>query len=394
VGATLAVMASSSSAAAPLETDSGAAGEPDEASADEAQTSASEKLGDKESATALLGVEVTEDPEIEVARSVPVLQVSTTLPIIIGVVAILLGLSTCFLAKRSGGKRRALWSIDYAGCCSTGCCSGYGLKGWSQGTFLAAIFLLGSAIPIYVQMTAVADRLLCIVEQVKALTEIGGDAAALVEGLGDATALLGTLEQSLPLLGIAAILPAALAAVFMILSAGFAFRTSSTMCCAKLFALITQLFCLLSAVLYIIFGALGVAVTLEVIQPILKLITGICETKIPIMADLAEGAKGALAMAEDVGSSAADLADIQAVVDVLVPTVETFGAACDCLTELMFDLSYLVVPGAVAAIASFYGLYSVHGLCCAAKCCYSPTGAGNPGEGTTLSKTDQAVQDV
>jgi len=167
------------------------------------------------------------------------------------------------------------------------------------------------------------------------------------------------------------------------------------MCCAKFFAFLNHILLILSAVLYIIFGAIGIAITLEFARPYLKLITGICETKIPILAELAQGAQQALDMAESVDTPADDLKDIQTAVDVLKPTYEIFDTACDCLSDLMFDLAGLVVPGAVAAVASFYGLYSIHGLCCAANCCYAPTGAGKPdGSGATISKTDQAVQDV
>jgi hypothetical protein len=365
---------------------------PDKDAADSAEASMAKEMGDKEAASALLGVEVTSDPVFGVTQATPTLNPPIWLPIVIGVVAIVLGALTCFLAKRSGKKRRGLWGADYASCCSTGCCSGYGLKGWSQGTILAAIFLLGSAIPIYLQMNAVAVTLGCIITSVLELQDLGGDAASLLGSLAGVTGILSTITAYLNLLGVAAIVPAALAAVGMIVSAGCAYRTSSSMCCAKFFALLDHLLLILSAVLYIIFAALGVAITLPFVAEYLKIITAICETKIPILAELAQGASSALTMAEAAGTSADELADIKEAAGTLIDTYTLFDGACTCLVQLMFDLSGLVVPGAVAAIASFYGLYSIHGLCCAANCCYAPVGAGKPdGSGATIEK---AVQDV
>jgi len=367
----------------------GTAFAPDEGSATAAETNLMDEMGDKDSASSLLGEEVTSDPTIAVTPSTPALVISPTNAIIVGIAAVFSGIITCFLAKRSSKTRRAAWGTDYSSCCSTGCCSGYGLKGWAQGNVLAAIIVIASTIPMYVQMNVVAEGLTCIIDNVLALGELGGDAAAVVEALP--VSILELIKPQVGLLGLASILPAALAAVFMILTSGCGYRTSSSMCCTKLFALITHVLLILSAVLYIVFAALGVVVTLEFAQPILKTITGICDTKIPILGDLAQGAADGLELAKSQGAVPQELQDA---VDIIVPTYEIFEATCGCLVDLLFELAALVAPGATAAVASFYGLYSVHGLCCAANCCYSPVGAGKSGDGATISKGDEAVQDV
>ena len=86
---------------------------------------------DKDTASSALGVTVSEKPTLTEGSPYPTASSDFTVPIVVAVIAILLGVLACIFGKKVANKQRMDRDADYAGCCSTGCCSPYALKGWS-----------------------------------------------------------------------------------------------------------------------------------------------------------------------------------------------------------------------------------------------------------------------
>jgi hypothetical protein len=341
---------------------------PTQADADRASTASEANLGTPEAASEALGVEV-EEITFSARASTP--QSSTSGAIVVVIVAVVLGLVTCFgFAKRAAKTRRAAWNAEYEGCCSTGCCSAYALKGWALGTAVAGVFLLACAIPTYLEVAKVATGLQCIIDQVIALTKVemmAEVAAPLEQGIG----LVLPYRDQISLLPIAALVPAILAAVWMVITAICAAKTSATMCAAKCFCVMDFLLLLLSVVFYIIFAAIGWFITSPFAVDIIKQVTSTCDALVPTM-------KGMAATVNTLAETQPDNQDLSDMAADLEPAVAALEGACTCVVDIIFTLGALFSAGLLATFASFYCIFVIYGLCCSAKCCKKPEVTGSP----------------
>jgi len=341
---------------------------PKQADADRAATAQQANLGTPEAASEALDVEV-EEITFSARSSTP--QSSTSGAIVVIIVAVLLGFVTCFgFAKRAAKIRREAWNAEYEGCCSTGCCSAYALKGWALGTAVAGVFLFACALPTFLEVQKVATGLTCILDQVLVLIEIesmADIAAPLEQGIN----LVLPFRSQIGLLPIAALVPAILAAVWMVITAGCAAKTSATMCAAKCFCVMDFLLLILSAVFYIIFAAIGWFITSPFATEILKMVTSQCDALVPVM-------KGMLATVQAL-SDTSDDPELTDMATDLEPAVAALEAACTCVIDIIFALGALFGAGLLATFASFYCIFVIYGLCCSAKCCKKPevTGSAN-----------------
>jgi len=339
---------------------------PTAAQAAGAQEEAAKNLGTKEDASTALGVEVTDVPEMSVRASTPQ-RSSTTEPVIVAIVAVVLGIVTCGgLAKRAAKIRRGAWNKEYEGCCSTGICSAYALKGWAMGAVVAAIFLLACCIPTYVVMVRVASGIQCILAGISALAAVDAF-AAVAEPLASPLAIVGPFAVYIPLLPIAVLIPVLLAAAWMIVTAICFARTTASMCCAKCFCLIDFVLLILSLVVNILFAALGFLITDPLLADVIKLVVSQCDALVPKLKGMVE-LLGAMTGARRLSEDPAQL------VEDLKPAVLALESACTCVIDIIFSLGQLFGAGLIGTFASFYCIFVIYGLCCSAKCCKGTNG--------------------
>lgn len=374
---------------------------PDASKADAATSAMSSTMGTAADASAALSqaagvtIEVT-TIEVTSGTTFPELPLDAgalTIPIVFVAVAVVLCIFTCVFSRFLAKKKRAEWEQDYTGCCATGCCSAFALKGWATSTLLAVVFLFAAGFPVYNQMNAVAEDIKTILDAVVDISEVGGDAAEALGSVDSELTVIDPIRDYIDLLGVAAIVPTALAAVCLLFSAGCALRTSRTMCCAKFFAFLGHIFCIASIVFSAIWTALGVAVTLDFVQDILMIVLGICKTKLPIVQQATADGQAILSAATAAGQELD--ADIVAGLNVLIENTPILASACTALDDLVHAFGGLLVPGFTCVVASVYALWVIDGLCCAAKCCASPIVTGKRVDGESPGfKTADAVQDV
>ena len=353
---------------------------PTAADASAGKTKLAANFGSKGQANTVLagtGATVTSDPTVEEGAPFPKPQQNSGIEVVCIVVAILLAVFGCFLSKKVGDWRRSKKGTTYDGrCCSTGCCSSFALRGWSAQVTIGAIWLLIGALMILSSVGKVVDKVKCVIDQLLEIQNLPGE-------LGDKgremdVSMLKDIKGYIDLLPLMVSLPALLAMATLLLAAACGARDISTMKCAKCFGFYSMVLLIVSFVFYIIVVVLAVAITDASIQEQIIKVTSICETTLPNVKQTLQDSTASIAKAKDVPNvDTTELTKLQDKLAEVKPAVKLFETACLCLNETFFAIAELFVPGVVCVTAVYYALYSVCGLCCAAKCCGTPTiGAG------------------
>ena len=264
-------------------------------------------LADATVASTEFGITITSST-IAPAEAAPGSVTPALTGVIIGIVLlVLLAILSCVFANMAAKRKR---TGAPEGCCKNGCCGApEGLNGWMIGVFLALIFLLVGTFLRYTNMGKVSTAISCILTkilEIANLTLISSMTASLDSVLG----LVRTLQPYLNLLPIAVLLPGLLAALSMLLMLIFALKPCcKNYCCAKTWFVFDVIFLILGLILYIIFAALGYAVSLPLVQDQLSRITSVCYTlPIELNQALADG-QSALDLAITGGVAASQLSN-------------------------------------------------------------------------------------
>ena len=346
---------------------------PTEAEAKTGKSNLATALPDKTTASAALGVTVESKPTIKEGQPYPVADDDITLPASVAGIAVVLGVLACCLGKFFAKKRRASSETKYDGCCSTGCCSPYALQGWSAGVVIAVLFMLGGMFVFWQAMGDVKTDVVCIIDKILELKDLGGDAAEAISAIDGVLDTVKQIKPYIEMIDLISLAPAAVVVLTLIITAGCGQRDIQTMKWMKCFALTSLPLLIVCIVFYAIFSAVGYAITFEAVQEQFIKVTSLCETSLPTIKQTLTDAESALKSAKTLtGVDASDMSDLEDKVSYARPAANIFEAVCDCINNLFFSINKLFIPGLCCVSASVYALWTVFAMCCAGKCCCRP----------------------
>ena len=291
-----------------------------------------------------------------------------------GVFVVLLGMACIFATCWASTSRKKV-QARYTGCCASGCCSSYALPAWVWLNVLAAACLLGAAAFIYVNMDKTTTSLVCVVDRLFALLQLGKNAQGVTATLDQTLDIIKPIKPYMKYLGVAAIVPACLAAVLLLLASALAlcWKPGKGMCCAKFFLLWAQAVILVCVVFYGIFAALGPVTQLQTTQTTVMSVMGICETTVPAFRQTMIASRQAInAALATPGVASTDLVDLRATFNDAMPAVDHLTHICSCVTVIIHEWTVLFFPGVCAVLAALFALYVSCHTCCAANCCARP----------------------
>ena len=364
---------------------------PDDTSANSAKTNVETALPTASAASTALGHTVTAAPTVVIELPMGSGDLDVATPGAFGAIAVLLIIASCCLGRQASSSRRKLLGAPSGGCCS--CCSAYALKGWATSTMIAVVFLLVTAFILFQAMVESKDAIKCILDQILALQNAASpDAQAAVADLEDTLTIIDQVRAQVDNLPLAVIMPACLAAVMMTISSACECRDSSSMCCAKIFMLISHLLLVLCIVFYAIFASLGPIVQQPAAKEMLGTITGLCETTQPLLQQTLQDVNAALNRAlATPGVASAEITDYQDLLVEAQEPVDIFVKLCDCVGTLFDEFVELFAPAASCIAASVFALFVSLSACCSAQCCCSPKVTSSKGSTSTAAKVAQSV---
>jgi len=192
--------------------------------------------------------------------------------------------------------------------------------------------------------------------------------------------IVSVLQQQislLQLLPVAVVVPGVLAALCLLLGglcAASPFR-KGTYCCSKLVMFLATLFLLLCFVFYIIFIAIGLALTFAppVIQQPINMIQGMCVT---VPAQLNQVVGDSMATIDRLGSAGGDLTSVRDQLTNLSTMVGAIDSACDNINAIFAGIFGVFLPGLVCVVAIVFAMWVNEMLCCAAGCFKGPPKVG------------------
>jgi len=286
----------------------------------------------------------------------------------------LAGTCTWVIAMFIGKKTRTETGQSYNSCCGDGCCSYNAARGWACGNIMAFIFLLSGSISLYVSSNKFVDAIKGLLAQIVSLGETTGPGADALSAIP-----MDIVDRATPYLdyvGLVIMLPGVVAAVLLLFAALLGCRRKSTMCMGKCCIALSDIVLLVAFVLYIIFAAAGIVLGLSVAQDQISVITGICETKVPQIDQIATNARAAYDAAAAMPTvDPASRADMQTELTQAEEQIQLFGAACIYLNGGLTAISELFVPSFICVCAILLAFWTNQGLCCAASCCRKPSPA-------------------
>ena len=352
---------------------------PSDAAASAGSANMQSVMSSPAAATTYLGVPVTSTPTVSISKPPGSGAMEIVPAAIIAGLMVVLFFVACCVAKFCSEKMRKKFetapkAVGCCGSCRAGCCSAFALKGWAWNNMIAIVFLLVAAGVLFHRMHAVTTGIIGIIDAVFAMKTVRmAEVRDAVAGFSSILGMIDPIRPQLPLLTIAVIVPAAIAAIFLLISSLCSCRASGTMCCAKLFLMLTYIFLIICIVFYIIFAALGIAISLPIVRSRLSMVTGICGTTVPMLQQTVQDTSLALERARATpGVASADLdTAAQQLADAAEPAAIMDGL-CGTLFSLFDHLPALFAPALSCVFAAIFGLYSSCVTCCVAKCCCSP----------------------
>jgi len=289
----------------------------------------------------------------------------------VGVLLVLL-VFTCVLAVFTGKNYRKKTGQTYVGCCSTGCCSFNAMRAWSFGNVLAFIFLLVGTILLYLKSDDFVDAIRGIIQAIEDLNANGGAGADAISGIP--MDVIDQAKRVLDYMALIILLPGILGAVLLLLAALLGWRRTDVQCPTKCCVFLSDIVILIAGILSIIFVAVAIVMNTSIAQDQLEQITGICNTNLPILTQLAVDAKNGLDVAKTIqGVDVQSLEDAEKTYTENIQTLDSFKLACDNLDNAFLAISGLFVPAFICVCAIILAFFTNQGLCCAGNCCKKPT---------------------
>merc|ERR1719231_571620 len=240
---------------------------------------------------------------------------------------------SCLVGKCWARRNREIESVQYDGCCSTGCCSFFAVRSWAFWQLVASLILIIACAFLFVRMQGLTKVLSNLVDIFLKFVNstvpfISSFQQRIPAGISGS---LKDYKHLIPLLPVAVIVPGALA--FYSLFAGI---------------------------------SLGIRYAPPQVKTGLDRITGMCEVTAPMIKQTAADNAAAL---EKLKAAGQDTSSYQATMDSVNELVKTVDAGCENILQMFVEFNVLFLPGACCIVAIVFGMYVNNVLCCSAGCC-------------------------
>lgn len=233
------------------------------------------------------------------------------------------------------------------------------------------IWLVISTVFLYLAFLPVQTEVVGIIDGIFDLQELGQNVSSIAEvAEGIPTSFIDPIRPHLNLLSVAIILPAALAGLLLLASAGLAYRNPAKTCCAKTLAALAYVFLLLALVLAIILAALAIVLNYqENAQEFVNIAVSLCEDNIPTWTQTISDATAARDRASENG---VDTTEFDTQINNFGPALASLDDTCGHITDLLNTFPALFIPGMTSVLCILYLYISTITMCCSAKCLRSP----------------------
>lgn len=303
----------------------------------------------------------------------------------------LTGLS-CGLAGFVSGMKSKKAGVEKGGCCDTGCCSYFAIKGWAGADLLSALVMLIACFMLFTACGSLVAAIVKILDAVLAVLKL--PIQQIQEAAGSFSAYADQLESGmgmLNLLPIAVIVPGLLATFMILLSSLCGFATSGkSYCCAKFPICFSYLILLLCLIFYFILTGVSVALFLPVAQEQLRKATSVCDSMIPMLSNLLVQVEDALGTAKKAGldiSTDPTMAPMASMVDNLPEAIALIITLCEAFSkDLISAIEGLLGPCVIGIVATLWAWFNSFGLCCSEGCCGTPSQDGKKKKGVAPAK--------
>lgn len=279
---------------------------------------------------------------------------------------------SCLVGKCWARRNREIESVQYDGCCSTGCCSFFAVRSWAFWQLVASLILIIACAFLFVRMQGLTKVLSNLVDIFLKFVNstvpfISSFQQRIPAGISGS---LKDYKHLIPLLPVAVIVPGALAFCCLFFSGACPMGKCNPggYCCTKTLIFFGNLLLLLSLVFYSIFAgiSLGIRYAPPQVKTGLDRITGMCEVTAPMIKQTAADNAAAL---EKLKAAGQDTSSYQATMDSVNELVKTVDAGCENILQMFVEFNVLFLPGACCIVAIVFGMYVNNVLCCSAGCC-------------------------
>ena len=323
---------------------------------------------DMQKVPAFSGLTVTETKTV----SIPEWRVPFASMAAMAVALLVVSFGTCCAAKCWARRNREIESVQYNGCCSTGCCSFFAVKSWAFWQLVASLILIVACGFLFLRMQGLTRVLVNLIDLLLAfatstVTFVSKFQAAIPSGV---LSSITQYKHLIPLLPVAVIVPGALAFVCLFFSGACPMGKCNPggYCCTKTFIFFGNLLLLLSLIFYSIF--VGVSLVIRYAPPQIKSglnrITGMCEVTAPM---IKQTAADNLAAIDQLKAAGQDVSQYTAAFSGINTLIATVDAGCVNILQMFVEFNQLFLPGACCVVAICFGLYVNNLLCCSAGCC-------------------------
>jgi hypothetical protein len=303
----------------------------------------------------------------------------------------LTGLS-CGLAGFVSGMKSKKAGVEKGGCCDTGCCSYFAIKGWAGADLLSALVMLIACFMLFTACGSLVAAIVKILDAVLAVLKL--PIPQIQAAAGSFSSYADQLESGmgmLNLLPIAVIVPGLLATFMILLSSLCGFATSGkSYCCAKFPICFSYLILLLCLIFYFILTGVSVALFLPIAQEQLRQATSVCDSMIPMLSNLLVQVEDALGTAKKAGldlSKDPDLSSMADMVDNLPAAIGLIITLCEAFSkDLISAIEGLLGPCVIGIVATLWAWFNSFGLCCSEGCCGTPSQDGKKSKGVAPAK--------
>jgi hypothetical protein len=241
---------------------------------------------------------------------------------------------------------------------------------WTASTVVASCAMAPAAVFLYSEVQPLHRNLNCLVSRMLSLTAAEGSAAAAALGTLTTTDVLLSLSRAVPYFDFAAMTPAALSLILLLLAAvSSLLATSTRFCVSKCFVGLTDLSLIVCLAWYIVLAGGGLFADRPLLANTWNTFSTVCDsastaidTAIATAQQEVETLVGSGASPGVVGTAQAQLAEAEA-------QGRDFSALCVCLDTMPDALKALAPAGIVGLGCTVLALVCVNGLCCANGCC-------------------------
>ena len=123
-----------------------------------------------------------------------------------------------------------------------------------------------------------------------------------------------------------------------------------------------------SVIIYFVFLAISIALKLPEVQDVLRTITLMCDTGIPLLTQAADDSYALIETATNAGLPDDVIAEINQAYDDGVATVTIMETMCGCLLALVATLDALLTPALLCVTASLCAGWMSFGNLCSSCC--------------------------